>query len=114
MKHKGDLILKKNLILDEDLIVEGNIICEDGLWNIKARDIKARDIEAWDIKARDIEAWNIEAGNIDYWAVCYARESFKCNSVKGRRNNHKHFCLDNEIEYIDKPKTCDKCGSVLQ
>ena len=78
MKHQGDLILKEDLILDEDLIVEGNIICEDGLWNIKAE--------------------NIEALDINYWAVCYARNSFKCKSIKGRRKNCKHFCLDNEIQ----------------
>ena len=127
---KGDLILTKDFSYDGKLIVEGNIICEGGLWNIKARNIKAwnieaGDIEAWDIEAenikagdieagdieaenieagdieaRDIEAWDIKAGDIDYWAVCYARNSFKCKSVKGRRENCKHFCLGKEIEIL--------------
>ena len=71
-------------------------------WNINALDIKARDINAWDIKACDISAWdikaeNINANNIRYNSVCYARNKFICNSIKGTRPNSKHFCLDSEI-----------------
>ena len=67
---KGDLILKEHFKHDGDLRVEGNIRCENGLWDIDARDINARDIDAWnidagDIKAWDIKAWNIDAGDID-------------------------------------------------
>jgi len=85
MKIIGDLILEEDYFIEEDLIVEGNIICKNKAW-----DIKAWDIEAWDIKARDI----------DFWAVCYARESFKCKSCKGRREHNKFFCLDKEIEIL--------------
>lgn len=95
---KGDLVLKENFSIDDDLTVEGNIRCEGGSWNINARDIKAV---------------NIDAGNISFYAFAIAYHSFKCKSWKGRRDNHIAKCLDGEIE-IDKPKTCDKCGSELK
>ena len=99
----GDLILKEDTVFNESIEVIGNIICEEGIWNIKARDIdawniKARNIDAWDIKARNIEAENIEAEDISYYAVCYARKSFVCKSIEGKRKNSKHFCLDGELE----------------
>ena len=70
--------------------------------DIKAGDIKAKDIKAWDIKALDIQAEdiraeNINANNILYSSVCYARQKFVCNSIKGERPNSKYFCLDSEI-----------------
>jgi len=78
-------------------------------WDINAWDINAnaRDIDAWDINARNIDArnidaWDINAGNINarninYYAICFAYEDIKCKSIKGRRNNCKHFVLDGEI-----------------
>lgn len=74
-------------------------------WDINAGDINARSINvgsinAGDINARNINANNIDAGDIKYWAVCIARNSFKCKSVKGRRENSIHKCLDQEIEFI--------------
>ena len=73
--------------------------------NINAHDINAWDITAWDITARDINAMDINtmdinAKNIEYWAVCIAYRSFKCKSVKGRRENSIHKCLDQEIEFV--------------
>jgi len=49
---------------------------------------------------RNINAGNIDATDISYFAVCFACQGFKCKSVKGERNNCKHFCLDKEIEFI--------------
>lgn len=74
-------------------------------WNIRAWNITAGDIDAMDITARDISAGfinacNINAWDISYYSVCCTRNYFKCKSVKGRRRNSKHFCLDHEIEYI--------------
>ena len=91
-------------------------------WDIKAFDIKACDINALDINSRDINASNINASNINalninarninaldiraeninannirYNSVCYARQKFVCNSIKGTRPNSKYFCLDSEI-----------------
>ena len=98
-------------------------------WNIKAWDIDARDINAWhidagNIDARDINAGNINAGNINagsidakdinaldinaldidaasinYYAVCIAYQTFSCRSVRGKRENAIHACLDGEIDY---------------
>jgi hypothetical protein len=66
---------------------------------INARNINAGNINALDINAGNINAMNIDAGDIIYYAACCAYSSFKCKSVRGRRNNAKHFCLDSEIIY---------------
>ena len=75
-------------------IKAGNINARD----IRAWDINADDIRAWDINADDIRAWDIEANNIIYYAVCYAYNNIKCNSIKGIRENAKHFVLDGTLE----------------
>lgn len=68
-------------------------------WNIYAMDVNVWNIMANDVEANDVNAWNIDARNILYYAVCIAYETFKCKSVKGRRENSVHMCLDGEIEY---------------
>ena len=68
--------------------------------NIHAWNIYARNINALNIHAKDINALSINANNISYYAVCYAYENIKCKSIKGRKNNAKHFVLDGNI-YID-------------
>ena len=104
--------------IDFDLNIECNINADDitarniNAWDIKAWDIKARGIKARDIKACDINAWNINSGditacdinaldikanNISFHAVCFAYKTFVCNTIIGRRENSKHFCLDSEI-----------------
>ena len=65
--------------------------------NIYALDIKVKNIIANDISAGDINAWNIDANDISYWAVCFAYNSIKCNSITSKRENHKHFVLDDEL-----------------
>ena len=66
--------------------------------DIYAYNIVARNIKANDIKANNIDANNIEANNIIYYAVCFAYQNIKCKSIKGTRNNSKHFALDEDIE----------------
>lgn len=104
--------------IDFDLNIECNINADDinardinawdikawdiNAWNINARGIKARDINAWninagDIKACDINALDIKANNISFNAVCFAYKTFVCNTIIGRRENSKYFCLDSEI-----------------
>lgn len=91
-----------------DLEINSNISAGDIVaWDIKARgvnagNINALDIDALDINAGNIEALDIKAGNINYRAVCFAYNDIECESIKGRRGNCKHFCLDGEI--IIKPK----------
>ena len=92
-----------------------NIECYDivanniNAYNINAKDIEAddivttRDIKAWhiyakNIKANNIEAWAIHANDISYWAVCFAIYDIECKSIKGRRENTKHFVLDGTLE----------------
>jgi hypothetical protein len=65
--------------------------------NIDAWNIDAKNIDAGNIDAKNIAARNIKAGNIEYYAVCFAYNKIVCKSIKGRRGNSKHFCLDSEI-----------------
>lgn len=70
--------------------------------NIDAGDIDAGDIKAGDIYAVDINARNIDALDISYYAVCFAYKDIKCTSIKGSRDNCKHFVLDGEIKIKEK------------
>jgi hypothetical protein len=128
---KGDLIMKEDMTFDEDLKVEGNILGEGGkkfnlnvkgnlyTKNINARDINARDINARDINARDIDARDINAKDIDagdinakdidardifYYAVCFAYNDIKCRTIKGKKDNSRHFVLDGEIIIKEEKK----------
>ena len=67
-------------------------------WNIDAYNIKAGDIITGNISACNIEAGDISANDISYHAVCFAYDSIKCKSIKGRRKNSKHFVLDGKLE----------------
>ena len=85
--------------INADNIIARNI----DAWNITTHDFFANDINANDILAHNINACNIEAGdisanNISYHAVCFAYDSIKCKSIKGRYRNAKHFVLDGVLE----------------
>ena len=84
-------------IIDGCLTVEGSVrftfsFAIDASIVVKAGNIEARDIKAGNIEARDIEAWNIS-----FYAVCFAYLKFTCQSISGRRENARYFCLDSEI-----------------
>jgi len=34
---------------------------------------------------------------LNFYAVAFAYNSFKCKSVKGRRENSRYFCLDGDV-----------------
>lgn len=71
--------------------------------NIKANgDINAVNIKVSSIDADNIEAININAQDISYYAVCFAYNNIKCKSIKGRRDNAKHFVLDGKMEVEDE------------
>ena len=72
--------------------------------NIKSH-ILAFDINAMNINAFDINAGNIKANNISYFAVCFAYHNIECESIKGRRDNCKHFVLDGEIIFKQEKKS---------
>jgi len=109
-----DLICDFNIDIDADIINAWDIKAWDinaldiNSGDIKARDIKARGIKAWNINALDIKAmninaldikaWDIKARNISYHAICFAYKNIICKSIKGRRENAKHFCLDGKIK----------------
>lgn len=118
------------VIFNFDLDVKANIKAQDikasdiNTYDIKANDIDALDIKAKDIYAKGIYAWNIcakninanniiardinanniNAENINYYAVCVAYKNIKCKSIKGRRENSKHFVLDGKIEVEENDK----------
>ena len=93
------------VIFNFDLNIDANI---DAM-AINARDITALNIDASDINvvynikacninADNISADNIIATNIIYYMVCFAYNNIKCNSIKGRRKNSKHFVFDGKLE----------------
>ena len=101
---EGSVRFTFSFAIDASIVVKaGNIEARDieagnieagniEAWNIKAGNIEARDIKAGNIEARDIEAWNIS-----FYAVCFAYLKFTCQSISGRRENARYFCLDSEI-----------------
>ena len=113
---KGNLILTEDTTFNEDIVVEGHILAQGYSINAKninalninalniyalniyALNIYAHNIYAQDIKAWDINAWDINAENIEYYAVCFAYKNIVCNSIKGTRENCKHFVLDGTIK----------------
>lgn len=99
-----DLVLKKDSVFEESVEVKGSIRGKDDLLfdlvvkgNITADDITARYITAGNITAGNISAWDINALDINYYAVCFAYQNIKCESIKGSRENAKHFVLDGKI-----------------
>ena len=105
------LIDDNNIIIKDDLIINCNIDIEA---NIEASNIKARNIKAWDIEAFDIKADDIEAFDIRYYSVCIARESLKCKTIEGRRENAVHLCLDKPIEYIKERPTIPSTNIIVK
>lgn len=104
-KNTNTYIFKENgvyidlVIFNFDLEVLSNIDAVNIIAiNIVAYDIDANNINAYDIKAFDIKACNIDARDISYNAVCFAYNNIKCKSIRGRRENAKHFVLDGKLE----------------
>ena len=119
-KKSNTYVFKENdeyidlVIFNFDLNVIANIIAKYinandikahniNVWDIKAHNINAWDIISCDIKAyniiaRDINAYNIIARDISYHAVCFAYNNIKCKTIKGGKENSKHFVLDGKIE----------------
>lgn len=101
-KEDGNYI--NTVIFNFNLYINANIDAIDikardiGVYDINADNIKARDIKARDIIAFDIKANNINANKITYYGVCFAIQNIKCKSIKGRRENAKHFVLDGKLE----------------
>ena len=123
----GNIVIEDDLKINCNIEINANISAWNlNVWNLKARNINcfninALDIDAGDIEARDIKAWNInaekyfikplnieaardiyamgdiKADNISYYAACFAYNSIICKSIKGRRDNSKHFVLDGTI-----------------
>ena len=96
-----------NIIIDGDLTIncsisiEANInACNIDAINIYANNIDANNIDAINIYANNIDANNIDVHNISYDTFCIAHQSLKCKTIKGRRENALHACLDQPIEYI--------------
>ena len=105
----------KSLIVDGKIIIDDNIECNFNInveadinaWDINAGDINAWNItacniSAWDINAWDITARDINALGINYYASCVSYKNITCESIKGRRDNSFHKCLDGEVTIKEK------------
>ena len=81
-------------------------------WNFNGRNFTGRDFNGWnfngvDFNGGDFTGRNFNGGNftgkdISYYAVFIANQSVKCTSIKGRRDNSIHKCLDGKIEIVSK------------
>ena len=115
------------VVFDFDLNVEANIkaldidACDIDAMNINSMNIDACDIKAYDIYARninacnidamninsmnidacDIKAYDIKANDISYYAICVAYKDIRCKSIKGIRENAKHFVLNGVLEVLE-------------
>ena len=69
--------------------------------NIDAKTINAFDIRACNIKACNIDACDIKANDISYYAICVAYKDIRCKSIKGIRENAKHFVLNGVLEVLE-------------
>ena len=94
------------LKINEDVTFECNI-------DIDAS-INAYNINAYNIDAHNIDAHNINAWDIEYHAFCIAYETLKVKTIKGRRTNSFHKCLDNEIGYKKDTKTISIDGKDIE
>ena len=93
-------------ITANDIIVHNIIALNIFAYNINANYINtnnliANDIKTNDIYARDIHAEDIIARDIKYYAICCAYKNIICKSIKGERENAKHFALDGKIEVLE-------------
>jgi len=74
--------------------------------NINAYDINANDIFASDINANDIVANDIVADDISYQALCLSYNYIKCASITPRRTDHQEpICLDGKLILPPKEQT---------
>lgn len=96
-RHINTMDIKAGKINTWNICARNIIASNINAWDICACDINANDIYALDIDADDINAYNIKAMNINYYAVCFAYKNIKCKSIKGNRENCKHFVLDGKL-----------------
>ena len=110
---KGDVKFECSISIDASIVVTAGDIDARNItaWKITAWNINALDIYALNIYAGNITAEDIDAGNILYYAVCFAYNNIKCLSIKAKRRNARHFCLDGEITIKkEEPKEIIKIG----
>ena len=126
----GVLKINKDVTFECNIDIDANIKAHNiNANNIKAWNINAQNINAWNINAQNINAWNINAQNINaqninavdinavdikYYAFCIAYKTLKVKTIKGRRHNSFHKCLDNEIEYKKNTKTISIDGKDIE
>ena len=105
-----DRVLKidDDVTFDCDINIKVHIICKDLIcWDLDCRNFNCRDLHCgdlicWDLHCLDIDCadlncQDLHCRDLNYHAVAFAYKTFKCKSVKGRRKNSKHFCLDSDI-----------------
>ena len=106
----GRIVFKESIQCNFDIHVNANIDAYDiKAYNIKAYNIDAYNIEAYNIKAYNIKAYNIDAYNIEAYnisnsAFCVSYGGIICTSIKGRRNNSFHNCLDGMLTIKEETK----------
>jgi len=113
IKFKDDIKCDFNINVEADIYARNIDARNIDAWNISASKISALNIDALNIdaskiSASNISAWNINAKNIKYLAFCIATQSLKCETIKAKRENAFHKCLDSQIEIIEPSYTIDE------
>ncbi len=112
---EDDVTININLDLKCRDLKCNDLECND----LECNNLKCRNLECNDLECNDLECWDLvchylECSNLSYYAFAIAYSSFRCKTVKARRENGFHKCLDSEIEYIkDEPKETIKIGGVV-
>ena len=97
----------KSYIVNGSIVFNESIQCNFDIHvnaNIDAANIKADNIKAYNIDAANIDAHNIEAHDISYYAFCVSYGDIICTSIRGRRNNSFHKCLDGKLTIKEETK----------
>lgn len=124
-KETNTYVFDDDVIFDIDINIAANIYAINlyainirafnvSVKKIKAFDIKADIIDAVDVYAEDINACNIKARNIKFDAVCFAKETFVCNFIKGSRINSKYFCLDSKVQVLGNVEAIEETHKLLK
>jgi hypothetical protein len=94
----GVLKIDDDVKIECDVNIRASIICQNlNCWDLNCEDLDCGDLNCQNLNCWDLNCQNLDCGDLDYYAIAVAYYKSKCESVKGRRSNSKHFCLDSEV-----------------
>ena len=74
--------------------------------NFNGRNFDGWDFNGWDFNGRNFDGLYFNGKKVSYYAFFNCYGSIKCESIKGKRENHAEpICLDGELEIKTKEET---------